>query len=176
MTSNVLGPALNSKACCLILCCHRRHDGNFLGILVKCASVQGSNGTNIFKKISARWTLSNEMIDVCFIAASDVSLVRHRLPELHYEKRVGNALWCLKLFTLGNVSLRKVLPNIKLWFAFVATVTSSKPEPVGVSFLRHCRRKLCLNQQQILDTELLRLKIKQGTFYFYFTRCFSQSK
>jgi len=83
-----------------------------------------------------------QVIDVCFIAASYVSLVRRRLPELHYEKRVGNAMWCSKLFTLGNVSLRKVLPNTKLWFAFVATVTSSKPEPVGVSFLRHRQRKL----------------------------------
>jgi len=109
------------------------------------------------------------VIDACFIAASYVPpLVRHRLPELHYENRVGNALWCSKLFTLGNVSLRKVLPNTKLRFVSVATVKSSKPEPVGVSFLRHRRRKLCLNHQQMLDTELLRLKMRQGIFLFLF--------
>lgn len=125
------------KSLCFLLSCHRRQGGNFLEKLVKCASVRGSIGTNIFKKISVRSRLSNEVIDVCFLTASCVSLAWQRLPELHYEKRVGNALCCPKLFTLRKVSLRKVLTNSNLWFVFLATVTSSKPETICVSFLRH---------------------------------------
>jgi hypothetical protein len=126
-----------------------------------------------FKKISARWRLSNEVIDVCFMAASCVSLAWQRLPELHYEKRVGSALCCPKLFTLRKVPLSKVLTNTNLWFVFLATGTSSKPETICVSLLRHRRRKLWFNPQQMLDTDLLRLKI--CIFYFYFTRCFHKA-
>jgi hypothetical protein len=106
------------------------------------------------------------VIDVCFIVASCVSLAWHRLPELHYEKRAANALWCTTLFTLGNVSLRKVLPVTKLWSVFVYMVTSSKPEHIGVRVAKQAPTEKLLNLRKVLDTDLFRLRIYHGIFYF----------